>query len=173
MARHETRAGVCFPGTGIAHRREPECRAPMFGSKLKHRKENRHHEKLHTPQPEPVQSQITIAPAGSKSSVLFVGLDVHNDSIAVSLAPSDSTEVRRYGIIGGEHDDVLKLVKKTSSRPSGGNLEVVLRSRATRLCPVPVPAGARAGLYLGLSIEGAGKKRVGPIILVQWQSQSQ
>ena len=41
-------------------------------------------------QPEPVQSQITIAPAGSKSSVLFVGLDVHNDSIAVSLAPSDS-----------------------------------------------------------------------------------
>jgi len=62
-------------------------------------------------QPEPVQSQITIAPAGSKSSVLFVGLDVHNDSIAVSIAPSDSTEVRRYGIIGGEHDDVLKLVK--------------------------------------------------------------
>jgi hypothetical protein len=60
--------------------------------------------------PEPVQSQITIAPAGSKSSVLFVGLDVHNDSIAVSMAPSDSTEVRRYGIIGGEHDDVLKLV---------------------------------------------------------------
>jgi hypothetical protein len=41
-------------------------------------------------QPEPVQSQITIAPAGSKSSVLFVGLDVYNDSIAVSLAPSDS-----------------------------------------------------------------------------------
>ena len=38
--------------------------------------------------------------------VLFIGLDVHNDSIAVSLAPSDSTEVRRYGIIGGEHDDV-------------------------------------------------------------------
>jgi len=49
MARHETRAGVCFPGTGIARRREPECRAPMFANKLKHRKENRHHEKLHTP----------------------------------------------------------------------------------------------------------------------------
>jgi transposase len=44
--------------------------------------------------------------------VLFIGLDVHNDSIAVSLAPSDSTEVRRYGIIGGTHDDVLKLIKK-------------------------------------------------------------
>jgi hypothetical protein len=32
--------------------------------------------------------------------VLFIGLDVHNDSIAVSLTPGDFTEVRRYGIIG-------------------------------------------------------------------------
>ena len=45
-------------------------------------------------------------------SVLFIGLDVHTASIAVSLAPSDSTEVRRYGLIGGTHDDVLKLAKK-------------------------------------------------------------
>ena len=51
--------------------------------------------------------------------VLFIGLDVHNDSIAVSLAPSDSTEVRRYGIIGGEHDDVLKLVKKLQAAHPG------------------------------------------------------
>jgi hypothetical protein len=55
-------------------------------------------------------------PAGR---VLFIGLDVHNDSIAVSLAPSDSTEVRRYGIIGGEHDDVLKLVKKLQAAHPG------------------------------------------------------
>ena len=60
--------------------------------------------------PEPVQSQITTVPAGTKPLVLFVGLDVHNDSIAVSIAPGDATEVRRYGIIGGEHDDVFKLV---------------------------------------------------------------
>jgi transposase len=44
--------------------------------------------------------------------VLFIGLDVHTDSIAVSLAPSASTEVRRYGMIGGTHDDVLRLAKK-------------------------------------------------------------
>src|ERR1035437_7268995 len=68
---------------------------------------------------EPVQSQIITAPAGAKPLVLFVGLDVHNDSIAVSLAPSDSTEVRRYGIIGGEHDDVLKLVKKLQAAHPG------------------------------------------------------
>ena len=59
------------------------------------------------------------APATAQSSVLFIGLDVHNDSIAVSLAPSDSTEVRRYGIIGGEHDDVLKLAKKIEAAHPG------------------------------------------------------
>jgi transposase len=48
-------------------------------------------------------------------SVLHIGLDVHNDSIAVSLAPSDSTEVRRYGLIGGQHDDVLRLFKKLAA----------------------------------------------------------
>ena len=42
----------------------------------------------------------------------YIGLDVHNDSIAISIAPGDSSEVRRYGIIGGSHDDVLKLCKK-------------------------------------------------------------
>jgi hypothetical protein len=51
-----------------------------------------------------------------KGPVLFIGLDVHNDTIAVSLAPSDSIEVRRYGIIGGEHDDVLKLAKNCRRR---------------------------------------------------------
>ena len=45
---------------------------------------------------EPVQSQITTVAARTQASVLFVGLDVHNESIAVSLAPSDTAEVRRY-----------------------------------------------------------------------------
>ena len=49
------------------------------------------------------------APSGP---VLCVGLDVHTESIAVSLAPSDSLELRRYGLIGGTHDDVLRLAKK-------------------------------------------------------------
>ena len=55
--------------------------------------------------------------------VLYVGLDVHNDSIAVSLAPADSTEVRRYGIIGGLHDDVLKLAKKLQAAHPGLQLK--------------------------------------------------
>jgi hypothetical protein len=31
--------------------------------------------------------------------MIHIGLDVHNDSIAISLAPSDSTEVRRWGFV--------------------------------------------------------------------------
>lgn len=52
-------------------------------------------------------------------SALFVGMDVHNDTIAVSLAPSGSAEVRRYGVIGGAHDDVLKLAKKLAAAHPG------------------------------------------------------
>src|ERR1035437_4675075 len=59
----------------------------------------------------------------AKDPVLFIGLDVHNDSIAVSLAPSDTTEVRRYGIIGGEHDDVLKLAHKLQAAHPGTTLK--------------------------------------------------
>jgi hypothetical protein len=29
--------------------------------------------------------------------VHYIGLDVHQETIAVSMAPQDSTEVRRYG----------------------------------------------------------------------------
>jgi transposase len=60
-----------------------------------------------------VQPQPHLPTVGnSQGRALFVGLDVHTDSIAVSLAPSDTTEVRRYGLIGGAHDDVLRLAKK-------------------------------------------------------------
>ena len=70
-----------------------------------------------SPRPQPA------APVAAKGPRLFIGLDVHNDSIAVSLAPSDSTEVRRYGIIGGEHDDVLKLAHKLQAAHPGTRLK--------------------------------------------------
>ena len=77
--------------------------------------------------PKPVQPQKAtrrprVKPAAAvidRRPVLCIGLDVHNDSIAVSLAPSDSTEVRRYGIIGGEHEDVLKLAHKLQAAHPG------------------------------------------------------
>lgn len=45
----------------------------------------------------------------------YVGLDVHKETIAVSIAPQNTTEVRRYGIIGGTLDAVDKLVKKLAA----------------------------------------------------------
>src|SRR5438552_3703601 len=46
--------------------------------------------------------------------VHYIGLDVHKDSIAVAIAPQNSTEVRRYGIIGGTLDAMDKLLKRLS-----------------------------------------------------------
>ncbi len=49
-----------------------------------------------------------------------IGLDVHNDSIAIFLAPGDSADVRRYGMIGGRHEDVCKFIQKMPSLPATG-----------------------------------------------------
>jgi transposase len=68
-----------------------------------------------------VETEKCVAP--SSGPRLFIGLDVHTDSIAVSVAPSDSTEVRRYGLIGGGQDDVLKLSKKLQAAHPGSALK--------------------------------------------------
>lgn len=68
----------------------------------------------------PVGPATAAAPPGP---VLFIGLDVHNDSLAVSLAPADTTEVRRYGIIGGQHEDVLRLINKLAAAHPGVALQ--------------------------------------------------
>ena len=73
------------------------------------------------PQP-PSAARVEQVLAAGSGPALYVGLDVHNDSIAVSLAPSDSTEVRRYGLIRGTHDDVLRLVKKLQAAHPGVGL---------------------------------------------------
>ena len=44
----------------------------------------------------------------------YLGLDVHKETIAVSIAPANTTEVRRYGIINGSLDALDKLLKKLS-----------------------------------------------------------
>jgi len=46
--------------------------------------------------------------------VHYIGLDVHKETIAVAIAPQNSTEVRRYGIIGGTLDAVDKVLKRLS-----------------------------------------------------------
>ncbi len=51
----------------------------------------------------------------SKSSKLFVGMDVHKDSIDVATGDDSAGEVRHYGTIGGEMAAVSRLARKLES----------------------------------------------------------
>ena len=51
-----------------------------------------------------------------KKSIMFVGLDVHKNSIAVAIASAGrNAEVRHYGTIGGTVEDLLRAAKKIDS----------------------------------------------------------
>ena len=51
---------------------------------------------------------------GRKSSKLFVGMDVHKESIDITLAEQGG-EVRHYGGIGGEQSALIRTVRKLES----------------------------------------------------------
>src|SRR2546425_1440842 len=54
---------------------------------------------------------------GESSKTLFVGLDVHKDTIAVAYAAEDrSTEVVSLGMIGTRQCDIDKLIRKLESK---------------------------------------------------------
>jgi transposase len=48
-------------------------------------------------------------------NILFIGMDVHKESIEIALADGENTEVRRYGKIGGSHDAMRKTLRKLVS----------------------------------------------------------
>ena len=105
------------------------------------------------PRPNPLPAARPKTAAGT---ALFTGLDVHNDTIAVSLAPSDSTELRRYGIIGGQHDDVLKLFKNIPK----SDIEMLLPGTQVRMSLVDkgkiwLPTLSGVGFTLFKLVQGA------------------
>jgi len=53
----------------------------------------------------------------SQSSTLFIGMDVHKDSIAVAYVAQDhGAEVIYLGTIGTRHTDIDKLIRKMQSK---------------------------------------------------------
>jgi hypothetical protein len=49
-----------------------------------------------------------------RSNVHYIDLDVHQDSIAVAIAPQNTTEVRRNGVIAGPLEAIVKLLQLLS-----------------------------------------------------------
>lgn len=56
----------------------------------------------------------------TSSNILFIGMDVHKESIEIAIADGGSQEVRRYGKIGGTQDAMRKTLRKLVSQ--GNNL---------------------------------------------------
>jgi hypothetical protein len=105
-----------------------------------------------------IQSAPPASPIPAQPAASANGLDVHTDSIAVSLAPSDSTEVRRYGMIGGgTHDDVLRRVKKLQAAHPGGALRFCYEARPARLSAVPLAPQSRAGVHPRRALEDSAQ----------------
>lgn len=52
----------------------------------------------------------------TSSNILFIGMDVHKESIEIAIADGTDHEVRRYGKIGGTHDAMCKTLRKLVSQ---------------------------------------------------------
>ena len=69
------------------------------------------------------------------SKILYVGLDVHKESIAVAYAPDDrGAEVVALGAIGTRQSDLDKLIRKLQSRERRRWCSSTRRGRAATGC---------------------------------------
>ena len=78
----------------------------------------------------------------TKSNILFIGMDVHKESIEIAIADDGANgEVRRYGRIGGTLDALKKTLRK-----------LVSENKTLHFCYEAGPCGY--GLYRYLTDEG-------------------
>ena len=82
----------------------------------------------------------------TNSNILFIGMDVHKESIEIAIADGTSQEVRRYGKIGGTQDAMRKTLRKLVSQ--GKKPAFLLRSWPLWLRAVPL-SGLRRPRLLG------------------------
>lgn len=70
-------------------------------------------------------------------NILFIGMDVHKESIEIAIAEGMNQEVRRYGKIGGTHDAMRKALRK-----------LVSQGKALHFCYEAGPCGYELYRYL-------------------------
>ena len=80
-----------------------------------------------------------------QSSTLYVGMDVHKESIAVAyVAQEHGAEVVSLGTIGTRQCDIDKLIRQLQSKSQAARLR--LRSRSLRLLALSLPDEKRLRL---------------------------
>lgn len=85
------------------------------------------------------------------SKVIFVGLDVHAETIAVAVAESNG-EVRSIGVIPNRLESVRKMVQKLGPVK---HLRACYEAGSNRICSVLAAHSARCGLRGDCSEPGA------------------
>src|SRR5881397_328461 len=95
---------------------------------------------------------------GKSSKSLFIGLDVHKDSIAVAYAAEDrGTEVVSLGMIGTRQYDIDKLIRKLEAK--GATLLFAYEAGPCGLLAVSLPDPAGAELRGGGPVADSAEAR--------------
>ena len=92
------------------------------------------------------------------SKTIYVGLDVHKESIAVAYAPEErGAEVVSLGAIGPRQSDIDKLIRKLQAK--GAEVVFVYEAGPVRVLVVSVSDAERVELSRGGAVAGSPEAR--------------